>query len=90
MSSVSICIDCLKPPPGWTPKAWATWCARLAFARVVSERARSLHYIYLNAGIPDSSSYYRKADETLGMTSKQFRHGLAKKSGVCVTRWPDL
>ncbi|MDA4179491.1 bifunctional transcriptional activator/DNA repair enzyme protein Ada, partial [Escherichia coli] len=23
----------------------------------------------------DSSSYYRKADETLGMTAKQFRHG---------------
>ncbi len=29
----------------------------------------------LNAGFPDSSSYYRKADETLGMTAKQFRHG---------------
>lgn len=25
--------------------------------------------------IPDGSSYYRKADETLGMTAKQFRHG---------------
>lgn len=29
----------------------------------------------LNAGFPDSSSYFRKADETLGMTAKQFRHG---------------
>ncbi len=29
----------------------------------------------LNAGFPSSSSYYRKADETLGMTAKQFRHG---------------
>lgn len=29
----------------------------------------------LNAGFPDSSSYYRKADQTLGMTAKQFRKG---------------
>ncbi|MFQ7388874.1 MAG: hypothetical protein ACLRP3_10685 [Escherichia sp.] len=29
----------------------------------------------LSAGFPDGSSYYRKADETLGMTAKQFRHG---------------
>jgi len=29
----------------------------------------------LAAGFPDSSTYYRKADETLGMTAKQYRNG---------------
>jgi AraC family transcriptional regulator of adaptative response/methylated-DNA-[protein]-cysteine methyltransferase len=29
----------------------------------------------LNAGFPDSSSYYRKADGALGMMAKQFRQG---------------
>ncbi len=62
-----------KATTGMTPKAWQqAWRARrlrelLAKGESVTHRA--------NAGFPDSSSYYRKADETLGMTAKQFRHG---------------
>jgi AraC family transcriptional regulator of adaptative response/methylated-DNA-[protein]-cysteine methyltransferase len=29
----------------------------------------------LAAGFPDSSSYYRKANDALGMTAKQYRKG---------------
>lgn len=61
-----------KATTGMTPKA-ATGGA-LAVARIAGERENVTTSI-LNAGFPDSSSYYRKADETLGMTAKQFRHG---------------
>ncbi len=56
-----------------TPKA-RQQAARSPFARIAGERGGVTTSI-LNAGFPDSSSYYRKADETLGMTAKQFRHG---------------
>ncbi|PMC20968.1 bifunctional transcriptional activator/DNA repair enzyme protein Ada, partial [Klebsiella aerogenes] len=29
----------------------------------------------LAAGFPDSASYYRQANETLGMTARQFKRG---------------
>ncbi len=56
-----------------TPKAWQqAWRARRCESLAKGE---SVTTSILNAGFPDSSSYYRKADETLGMTAKQFRHG---------------
>ncbi|EPK0733135.1 bifunctional DNA-binding transcriptional regulator/O6-methylguanine-DNA methyltransferase Ada [Escherichia coli] len=63
-----------KATTGMTPKAWQqTWRARRL--RESLAKGESVTTSILNAGFPDSSSYYRKADETLGMTAKQFRHG---------------
>lgn len=62
-----------KATTGMTPKA-RQQAGALAVARIAGER-ESVTTSILNAGFPDSSSYYRKADETLGMTAKQFRHG---------------
>ena len=58
----------------YTDKAWQqAWRARRL--RESLAKGESVTTSILNAGFPDSSSYYRKADETLGMTAKQFRHG---------------
>lgn len=63
-----------KATTGMTPKAWQqAWRARRL--RESLAKGESVTTSILNAGFPDSSSYYRKADETLGMTAKQFRHG---------------
>ena len=63
-----------KATTGMTPKAWQqAWRARRL--RELLAKGESVTTSILNAGFPDSSSYYRKADETLGMTAKQFRHG---------------
>nr|AGW27650.1 Gal4AD-linker-N-Ada [Cloning vector pJAC91] len=61
-----------KATTGMTPKAWQqAWRARRL--RESLAKGESVTTSILNAGFPDSSSYYRKADETLGMTAKQFR-----------------
>ncbi|EMK0015353.1 bifunctional DNA-binding transcriptional regulator/O6-methylguanine-DNA methyltransferase Ada, partial [Escherichia coli] len=63
-----------KATTGMTPKAWQqAWRARRL--RESLAKGESVTTSILNAGFPDSSSYYHKADETLGMTAKQFRHG---------------
>ncbi|NDO79548.1 bifunctional transcriptional regulator/O6-methylguanine-DNA methyltransferase [Citrobacter sp. NCU1] len=63
-----------KATTGMTPKAWQqSWRARRLRDALV--KGESVTQAVLNAGYPDSSSYYRKADETLGMTAKQFRKG---------------
>ncbi|HGV3657035.1 TPA: bifunctional DNA-binding transcriptional regulator/O6-methylguanine-DNA methyltransferase Ada, partial [Escherichia coli] len=63
-----------KATTGMTPKAWQqAWRARRL--RELLAKGESVTTSIINAGFPDSSSYYRKADETLGMTAKQFRHG---------------
>ena len=63
-----------KATTGMTPKAWQqAWRARRL--RESLAKGESVTTSILNAGFPDGSSYYRKADETLGMTAKQFRHG---------------
>lgn len=63
-----------KATTGMTPKVWQqSWRAR----RLRDALAKSVPVTQaiLNAGFPDSSSYYRKADQALGMTAKQFRKG---------------
>lgn len=57
-----------------TPKGWQqAWRARrLREALAKGEQITAAIY---RAGFPDSSSYYRHADQTLGMTAKQFRKG---------------
>ena len=58
-----------KATTGMTPKAWQqAWRARRL--RESLAKGESVTTSILNAGFPDSSSYYRKADETLGMTAK--------------------
>lgn len=63
-----------KATTGMTPKAWQqSWRARRL--RDALAKGVPVTQAILNAGFPDSSSYYRKADQTLGMTAKQFRKG---------------
>ncbi|ENK3379866.1 bifunctional DNA-binding transcriptional regulator/O6-methylguanine-DNA methyltransferase Ada [Escherichia albertii] len=63
-----------KATTGMTPKAWQqAW--RVRRLRESLAKGESVTQAILNAGFPDGSSYYRKADKTLGMTAKQFRHG---------------
>lgn len=63
-----------KATTGMTPKAWQqSWRARRL--RYALAKGETVTQAILNAGFPDSGSYYRKADETLGMTAKQFRKG---------------
>lgn len=63
-----------KASTGMTPKGWQqAWRARrLREALAKGEQITAAIY---RAGFPDSSSYYRHADQTLGMTAKQFRKG---------------
>ncbi|WP_284960364.1 bifunctional DNA-binding transcriptional regulator/O6-methylguanine-DNA methyltransferase Ada [Citrobacter portucalensis] len=63
-----------KATTGMTPKVWQqSWRARRL--RDALAKGVPVTQAILNAGFPDSSSYYRKADEALGMTAKQFRKG---------------
>ena len=57
-----------------TPKAWqqAARAGRLRRSLMAGEQVTES---VLAAGFPDSSSYYRKADEALGMTARQYRSG---------------
>ncbi|MEQ4451384.1 bifunctional DNA-binding transcriptional regulator/O6-methylguanine-DNA methyltransferase Ada [Kosakonia sp. YIM B13605] len=63
-----------KSVTGMTPKAWqlALRARRLRNALIMSETVTDA---VLAAGFPDSSSYYRQADASLGMTAQQFRRG---------------
>ncbi|WP_039058733.1 bifunctional DNA-binding transcriptional regulator/O6-methylguanine-DNA methyltransferase Ada [Enterobacter sp. Bisph1] len=63
-----------KSVTGMTPKAWQqAWRARrLRNALATSDTVTDA---VLAAGFPDSSSFYRQADASLGMTAQQFRRG---------------
>lgn len=63
-----------KAATGMTPKAWQQ-AARAARLRRRLTQGEKITDALPAAGFPDSSSYYRKADATLGMTAKQFRRG---------------
>lgn len=63
-----------KATTGMTPKVWQqSW--RACRLRDALAKGVPVTQAILNAGFPDSSSYYRKADQALGMTAKQFRKG---------------
>lgn len=63
-----------KATTGMTPKAWQqSWRARRL--RDALAKGAPVTQAILNAGFPDSSSYYRQADQALGMTARQFRKG---------------
>ncbi len=63
-----------KSVTGMTPKAWQqAWRARRL--RETLGSSDSVTDAVLAAGFPASSSYYRQADSTLGMTAKQYRRG---------------
>lgn len=63
-----------KATTGMTPKVWQqSW--RASRLRDALAKGVPVTQAILNAGFPDSSSYYRKADQALGMTAKQFRKG---------------
>ncbi|MGP3592424.1 bifunctional DNA-binding transcriptional regulator/O6-methylguanine-DNA methyltransferase Ada [Vagococcus sp. WN89Y] len=63
-----------KSVTGMTPKAW-----QLAFRahrlRATLGASSTVTDAVLAAGFPDSSSYYRQADASLGMTARQYRRG---------------
>lgn len=63
-----------KSVTGMTPKAWQQ-AAREHRLRSALAQGDKITDAVLAAGFPDSSSYYRKADEALGMTAKQYRSG---------------
>ncbi len=63
-----------KAVTGLTPKAWQQ-AARAKRLRSALPRSATVTDAVLAAGFPDSGSYYRKADATLGMTASQYRQG---------------
>lgn len=63
-----------KSVTGMTPKAWQQ-AARARRLRSALTQGDNITDSVLAAGFPDSSSYYRKADDALGMTAKQYRNG---------------
>lgn len=63
-----------KSVTGLTPKAWQQ-AARARRLRSALQQGDNITDTVLAAGFPDSSSYYRKADDALGMTAKQYRRG---------------
>lgn len=63
-----------KATTGMTPKAWQQAFRAQRLREGLAKQA-SITGAVLAAGFPDSSSYYRKADETLGMTARQYRDG---------------
>jgi AraC family transcriptional regulator, regulatory protein of adaptative response / methylated-DNA-[protein]-cysteine methyltransferase len=63
-----------KSVTGMTPKAWQQ-AARARRLRSALSQGEKVTDSLLAAGFPDCSSYYRKADQTLGMTAKQYRSG---------------
>lgn len=63
-----------KSVTGMTPRAWQqAWRARRLRETLAS--SETVTGAVLAAGFPASSSYYRQADSTLGMTAKQYRRG---------------
>lgn len=63
-----------KSVTGMTPKAWQQ-AARGQRLRTALAQGDKITDAVLAAGFPDSSSYYRKANDALGMTAKQYRNG---------------
>lgn len=63
-----------KATTGLTPRAWQQ-ASRARRLRDALNRGEGVTQAILQAGFPDSSSYYRQADTALGMTAKQFRRG---------------
>lgn len=63
-----------KSVTGMTPKGWQQ-AARARRLRSALRQGENITDSVLAAGFPDSSTFYRKADETLGMTAKQYRNG---------------
>ncbi|HEY4435449.1 MAG TPA: bifunctional DNA-binding transcriptional regulator/O6-methylguanine-DNA methyltransferase Ada [Lelliottia sp.] len=63
-----------KSVTGLTPKSWQQ-AARARRLRSALQQGDNITDTVLAAGFPDSSSYYRKADDALGMTAKQYRRG---------------
>ena len=63
-----------KSVTGMTPKAWQQ-AARGQRLRTALAQGDKITDAVLAAGFPDSSSYYRKANDALGMTAKQYRKG---------------
>lgn len=69
-----------KSVTGITPKAWQqAWRARRL--RDSLSDGEPVTQAVLAAGFPSSSSYYRQADEVLGMTASAYRHG-GKAAGI--------
>jgi len=66
-----------KSVTGMTPKAWQQ-AARERRLRNALVQGDKITDAVLSSGFPDSSSYYRKADDALGMTAKQYRKGDAR------------
>ena len=63
-----------KSVTGMTPRAWQqAWRAQKL--RDSLKQSDSVTDAVLAAGFPASSSFYRHADETLGMSASQFRRG---------------
>lgn len=63
-----------KSVTGVTPKAWQkAWRARRM--RTSLAEGNAVTDAVLEAGFPDSSSYYRHADALLGMTARQYQRG---------------
>lgn len=63
-----------KAVTGMTPKAWQQ-AFRARRLRATLSASETVTDAVLAAGFPDSSSYYRQADASLGMTARQFRRG---------------
>lgn len=63
-----------KSVTGMTPKA-RQQAARGQRLRTALAQGDKITDAVLAAGFPDSSSYYRKANDALGMTAKQYRKG---------------
>lgn len=63
-----------KSVTGMTPKAWQqAWRARRLRESLAAGQA--VTQAVLEAGFPTSSSYYRHADDILGMTAQRYRQG---------------
>jgi AraC family transcriptional regulator of adaptative response/methylated-DNA-[protein]-cysteine methyltransferase len=63
-----------KSVTGMTPRAWQqAWRAKTL--RDALKESPTVTDAVLAAGFPGSSSFYRHADDTLGMTARQFRRG---------------
>ncbi len=63
-----------KAITGMTPKAWQQ-AARAKRLRSMLPNSATVTDAVLAAGFPDTASYYRKADASLGMTARQYRQG---------------
>ncbi|XTZ39681.1 bifunctional DNA-binding transcriptional regulator/O6-methylguanine-DNA methyltransferase Ada [Salmonella enterica] len=72
-----------KSLTGMTPKGWQQ-AFRARRLRAALPETQTVTEALLAAGFPDSSSYYRQADASLGMTARQYRRG-GESAEVCYT-----